>query len=252
MKKNTRVKIAGIPENIWTSCYNGMTGITLNARTHPRVAINGVVENQHCFSEGRLTPVEPSISTLCVDDVIVDTDGDETRVLAMQGDSFLRSHVGNLDHAGDWYTKDQASLFGWEVKEDNLIRWKKWDTGETGTWDDDKEEIAYFGSGWTYPPHPFETGTKEPGETGTEDTIPLPDSLGYNDIEIWYNSYRNGPPLSEIMDLVEHEVKKERKWIVEEVKAMKETVRKNSGTYKYDDCYDDVLELLEYIEDNQN
>ena len=186
MKKNTRVKIAGVPEDNYASCYNGMVGITLNESKSPclRIAINGVLENQHTFTEQYLTPVEPSISTLCVGDVLIDRDGDETRVLAMQGDSFLRSHVGNLDHAGDWYTKDQASLFGWEVKEENLIRWKKWDTGETGTWDDGEEEIAYVGSGWTYPPHPFETGTKEPGETGTK-------PLEFDDIKSWHKSYTN-------------------------------------------------------------
>jgi hypothetical protein len=228
MKKNTRVKIAGIPENIWTSCYNGMVGITLNARTHPRIAINGVVENQHCFSEGRLTPVEPSILTLCVGDVIVDRDGDETRVLAMQGDSFLRSHVGNLDHAGDWYTKDQASLFGWEVKEENLIRWKKWDTGETGTWDDDKEEIAYFGSGWTSP-YPGENLTEEPGENVTGDNVV--------------------PNFKSIWTLVEREVKKERKRIAEMIKDRKREANQVFESHEYDDCFDSLLRILE---DNEN
>jgi hypothetical protein len=117
-----------------------MVGITLDKSTAPHVAINGIQENNHYFYEGHLTPVEPSISTLCVGDVIVDRDGDETRVLAMQGDSFLRSHVGNLDHAGDWYTKDQARFFGWEVKEE--------------------KDIAQVSSGWTSP-YPFETGTKD-------------------------------------------------------------------------------------------
>jgi len=129
MKKNTRVKIAGIPENIWASCYNGMVGITLDKSTAPHVAINGIQENNHYFYEGHLTPVEPSIDTLCVGDWIVDRMGHEHRVLAMQGDSFLTSYFGNFDHVGDWFTKeeakDQSNIFGWEVIEENLIRWKK-------------------------------------------------------------------------------------------------------------------------------
>jgi len=183
MKKNTRVKIEGFPGDNYASCYNGMVGIVLNESTCPRVAINGVLENQHTFIEQNLTPVEPSIDTLCVGDVLVDKAGVESKVLAMLGDCFLLSYYKVFNKSGDWFTKEEAKENGWEVKEENLIRWKKWDTGETGTWDDDEEEIAYVGSGWTQP-HPFETGTKEPGETGTK-------PLEFDDIKSWHKSYTN-------------------------------------------------------------
>ena len=246
MKKNTRVKITGRSGDNYASCYNGMIGITLNESKSPclRVAINGVMENQHYFSEEYLTPVEPSISTLCVGDVLVDGNGDEHRVLVMQGDSFLRSHVGNLDHAGDWYTKDQASLFGWEVKEDNLIRWKKWDTGETGTWDDDKEEIAYFGSGWTHP-YPFETGTKEPGETGTKE----PGETGTEDtkkeiLDEFADKYQ-GFEFADGATINANEFKNLKNFISKTIDHVR-----NKEREKCERFYDDVLELLE--EDNEN
>jgi hypothetical protein len=247
MKKNTRVKITGIPENIWASCYNGMVGITLDKSTAPHVAINGIQENNHYFYEGHLTPVKPSIDTLCVGDVLVDTDGEETRVLAMQGDSFLKGYTGNFP--GNWFTKDQAKHLGWTVKEENLIRWKKWDTGETGTWDDDKEEIAYFGSGWTQP-YPYETRTWKPGETGTKNAnTTLPDRLEFDDIKSWHKSYTNGPPITSIMGLVAREVKKERKRIAEMIKDRKREANQVFESHEYDDCFDSLLRILE---DNEN
>jgi hypothetical protein len=51
------------------------------------------------------------------------------------------------------------------------------------------------------------------------------------------------------MDLVEHEVKKEREWIVKQVKDIKETFDKDFSTFSQNRGLGSVLELLEDNED---
>lgn len=54
---------------------------------------------------------------LTIGDIIVDTDGDESEVLAVTGKVFLRSLWGNFTSASSWYTKSEAQQDGWTIKQ---------------------------------------------------------------------------------------------------------------------------------------
>lgn len=55
--------------------------------------------------------------TLEVGDIIVDTDGEEAKVLAVLGDVFLRSCWKDFRYASDcWSTKKYAEDEGWKIK----------------------------------------------------------------------------------------------------------------------------------------
>ena len=51
-----------------------------------------------------------------VGDIIVNTDGDESKILAVIENCFLRSAWDVFDHAGSWYIFKQAEQYGWKLK----------------------------------------------------------------------------------------------------------------------------------------
>ena len=51
-----------------------------------------------------------------VGDIVVNTDGDESKILAVIENCFLRSAWDVFDHAGSWYIFKQAEQYGWKLK----------------------------------------------------------------------------------------------------------------------------------------
>ncbi|KAB2587260.1 hypothetical protein BS297_00850 [Rhodococcus erythropolis] len=59
-----------------------------------------------------------TFDNLEVGDIIVDTDGDEAKVLAVLGDVFLKSGWNDFDETASWLTVSEAKSAGWTVKQD--------------------------------------------------------------------------------------------------------------------------------------
>ncbi|MDI9960697.1 MULTISPECIES: hypothetical protein [unclassified Rhodococcus (in: high G+C Gram-positive bacteria)] len=70
------------------------------------------------FDSSQLVLAEKGLDNLEVGDIIVDTDGDEAKVLAVLGDVFLRSGWSDFDGTADWLTVSEAKSAGWTVKQD--------------------------------------------------------------------------------------------------------------------------------------
>jgi hypothetical protein len=51
-----------------------------------------------------------------VGDIIVDTDGDEAKVLAVLGEVFLSSRWRDFEIAGYWLTFKEVERYGWKIK----------------------------------------------------------------------------------------------------------------------------------------
>ena len=55
-------------------------------------------------------------------DIIVDTDGEEAKVLEVLTNTFLRSCWCDFEEVGSWYAFAEAEKAGWKIKgEDTII-----------------------------------------------------------------------------------------------------------------------------------
>lgn len=77
----------------------------------------GGIDGFGVFSE-YLELATQSLDNLEVGDIIVDTDGDEAKVLAVLGDVFLKSGWNDFDETGQWLTVSEAKSAGLTVKQD--------------------------------------------------------------------------------------------------------------------------------------
>lgn len=59
-----------------------------------------------------------AFDNLEVGDIIVDTDGDEAKVLAVLESVFLKSDWNDFDATSSWLTAAETESFGWTIKQD--------------------------------------------------------------------------------------------------------------------------------------
>lgn len=101
-KKGDRA-IINVPGESMDLRFNGRTAFVLEGFTSPLCAIDGG-DVMCSFNEDHLTPIEPSIDTLCVGDVVFTPGRNEREVIAVSGKAFL---LADSYSAYNWYIKEE-------------------------------------------------------------------------------------------------------------------------------------------------
>lgn len=114
MKKGTRVRIETGREG-YSGGYDGRIGIIIQESTSVLTVLLDNGDVVHVYAND-LKEVEPSIDSLTPGDVLVDTDGKESKVLAVMGDVFLVSRWDDFDAAHTWCTKSGAKKWSFKIR----------------------------------------------------------------------------------------------------------------------------------------
>lgn len=123
MTKNPKFKVGDKVRLIekyasWQPDYTfTVTSISKSSSDDDGGMING--SDGICVFGRRLELAEKSLDNLQVGDILVHTDGDEAKVLAVLGNVFLRSEWNDFDKSFEWYTVAEAKMDSWTVKQDS-------------------------------------------------------------------------------------------------------------------------------------
>lgn len=90
------------------TCLLEKDGVILENKGNPRSTILD-------FTESDLSPAPKTWETLEVGDVLVTDNGNETKVLAVVGETFLRNNIHSSNEAAVWYTKAEVRE-SWTIK----------------------------------------------------------------------------------------------------------------------------------------
>lgn len=110
------VKSNGMLSGIYVGRETEITGIIDRKDVKYPYSLGSIPINW-CDEELELIkPMEKTFENLEAGDVVVDTDGEEAKVIDVLPNSFLRSCWGTFDQTWGWHTKKQAQRYGWKIK----------------------------------------------------------------------------------------------------------------------------------------
>ena len=75
-----------------------------------------LLDNKCWVKESIITTAEKTWDTLAVGDIIVNTDEEETMIIDVFPNSFVKSYWGNFNQSSDIYSKKEAQTAGWTIK----------------------------------------------------------------------------------------------------------------------------------------